>query len=175
MSHARAPFMLMYAILLENRHGYKETGLLKDFTKWTVGKPYTEKMVLAGNLLQILSDDEVASLAQHFQAPPNYKVLGESGVRLHCIEAWVHRLTTKQKDLLFAVKSTHDRVASYQNLEWVEQLQVGSKVYVRVHNVYEPVRATVHYIGKLLGENGIRFGVELLSWVRTWKFIYFVQ
>ena len=132
-------------------------------------------MVLAGNLLQILSDDEVSSLVQHSKYPPNYKVVGESGVRLHCNEALIHPLTTKQKDFLIAVKSAHDRVAIYQNLEWVEQLQVGSRVYLRVHNVYEPVRVTVHYIGKLLGENGIRFGVELLSWVRTWKFIYFVQ
>ena len=159
--------MLLYAILLEDRYGYKETGLLKDFKNWAAGKSYTDKMVLAGSLLQILADDEVASLAQHFQSPPNYKVLGESGVRLHCDEAWIHPLSTRQKDLLFAVKSVHDRVEVYQNLEWVEQLQQGSRVFVKVHNVCEPVRGTVHFIGKLQGENGIQFGVELLSSVRT--------
>ena len=167
MSHTRAPFVFTYAILLEDCQGYKETGPWKDFKNWAAGKPYTEKRVLAGHLLQILSDDEVASLAQHFKYPPNYKVVGESGVRLHCNEAWVHPLSTKQKDLLFAVKSINDRVAVYQNLEWVEQLQVGSKVYVKVYNVCDPVRATVHYIGKLPGESGTQFGVELHSSVRT--------
>ena len=152
----------MYAILLEDRKGYKETDHLKDFKSWVAGKAYTEKMILAGNLLQILMDDEVAALAQYFTVPVNYKVLTESGIKLHCEEAWVHPLTTKQKDYLLAVKSVNDRIEVYQNLERVEQLQVGSRVFVNVVNVRNPVRATIRYIGKLPGENGIQFGVELL-------------
>ena len=165
MSQTRGRCTFMYAILLEDRYGYKETGPLKDFKSWAVGKPYTDRIVLAGSLLQILTDDEVAPLAHYFQPPPNYKVLGES-VKIYCDGAWIHPLSTRQRDLLLAVKSANDRITVYQNLEWVEQLQEGSKVYVKVHDVCEPVRATVHYIGKLPGENGIQFGVELLSSVR---------
>ena len=61
-----------------------------------------------------------------------------------------------------AVSSCNDRAISYRNVEWVDSLQEGSKVMVKVPHIDHPVRSTVMYIGKLSAEGGIMFGVELL-------------
>jgi len=153
---------LTYAILLEDRSGYRETGLLKDFTKWAAGKPYSEKMVFAGSLLQVLMDEEVAATATHFQPPLNYKTLNDSTLKVYCKPTWIHPLPTRQKDLLLAVNTNIDRAKTYRNVEWVDSLQEGSKVMVKVPNVGYPARSTILYIGKISADGGILFGVEIL-------------
>ena len=106
-----------YGLLLKDRRGYKETSLLKNFTKWAAGKTHSEKMVLAGSLLQVLTDTEVATTADQFIPPLNYKVLTDFTVKLMCIPAWVHPLTDRQKELLLAVTSYNIRVEVYHKVE----------------------------------------------------------
>ena len=153
---------MTYAVLLEDRTGHREPSMLRDFTKWAYGVAYSDKMVLAGNLLQILMDDEVAATATHFDPPLNYRVLNDSATKLYCLPTWIHPLTTRQKELLLAVNSPFDRATFCHNVEWVQELKEGSHVSVKVSYIDHPIKSVVHFIGKLQGEAGIQFGVEFI-------------
>ena len=80
-----------------------------------------------------------------------------------------------QQDFLLAVKQTHYRMEVLERkLQWVELLTVGSEVYVTIATIPAPVRGIVRYIGKLSGEEGKQFGIEIMVWI-IYVYMYYIS
>ena len=47
-------------------------------------------------------------------------------------------------------------------MEWAEKLREKSTVFINIPAFSTAAKGIVHYIGKLPGETGTKFGVELL-------------
>lgn len=152
---------LPYAVLLQDTNGYKESKSM-----FTYGSSFSCKNVLKGTILLRLSQEEVRELRhqQTCSGPPfNFKVHGDSGVKLFCRTNDVHLLNYKQKEILLALSTALDRFEAVHKLEWAEKLTEGSNVYVvNMPTFPAAVKGIVRYIGKLPGESGTKFGVELL-------------
>ena len=164
---------LPYAILLYDLNGYKENKSMFGY-----GSTFSSKYVLRGTLLTRLSQEEVRELRlQQAAGTPqfNFKVLKEASMKLCCNADQVFLLNYKQKELLLAITSASDRYASIGRVEWAEKLLEESTVYVAIPTLPETAKGTVRYIGKLPGESGIKFGVELLvckDYVCIYIYIY---
>ena len=158
---------LPYAILLQDIHGYKENKLVFGYSSG-----FSNKYVLRGTLLVKLSQDEVREVTHQsgITPPLNFKVLKEPAVKLHCKVNNVLLLNYKQKELLLAIGSINDRFDAADKVEWAEKLTEGSTVYVSIPTISTTTKGIVRYIGKLPGEVGTKFGVELL--VCNGKYIY---
>ena len=151
---------LPYAILLQDTTGYKET---KSF--FASSSSFSNKHILRGTLLGRLSHEEVRELKQHQSGNIplfNFKLLGEPSIKIYCNAHLVQLLNYKQKELLRGIQSPADGFDTLNKLEWAEKLLEGSNVYVSILNLPTFAKGVVRYVGKLPGENGIRFGVELL-------------
>ena len=150
---------LPYAVLLQDATGYKES-------KSPFGYGYSSfssKHILRGTLLFRLLQEEVTELKQYRSGnmPPsfNFKVLREPSIKVYCNARSVNY---KQKDFLLGIEAVADRFAAADKLEWAEKLVEGSNVYVSIPNRPIVAKGIVRYVGKLPGEAGIKFGVELL-------------
>lgn len=151
---------LSYAVLVQDVNGYKENKSMFSYSS-----TFTSKYVLRGSLLTRLSHQEIEELRQHQtgNTPPfNFKVIGETSVKLHCEADDVRLLSYKQKEILLAINSTVDRFYAIDKLEWAEKLTEESTVYVNVPTLCTVAKGVVHYVGKLPGESGTKFGIELL-------------
>ena len=148
---------LPYAILLGDANGHTEM-------KFECGPSFRTKYVLRGTLLVRLSQEEVNELRHQsgITPPLNFKVLKEPAVKLHCEVNNVLLLNYQQKELLLAIGSTNDRLGAVDKVEWAEKLSKGSTVYVSIPTIPTTANGIVHYIGKLPGEDGTKFGIELL-------------
>ena len=60
------------------------------------------------------------------------------------------------------MKNSYDRHKAVNILQYVEKLRVGYGVYVAIPTIPHPMRGVVRYIGPLPGEEGTKFGIELL-------------
>ena len=152
---------LPYAILLQDINGYKES---KPMFGIGYGASYSSKYVLRGTLLARLAQEEVKELKHQsgITPPLNFKVLKEPGVKLHCKVNNVLLLNYKQKEFLLAIGSTNDRFDAVDKVEWAEKLTEDSTVYVSIPTIPTVAKGIIRYIGKLPGETGTKFGVELL-------------
>ena len=150
---------LPYAILLQDVQGYKESKSMFGY-----GPNFNTKYVLRGTLLIRLSHEEVKELKQQSDGVPpfNFKVLKELGVKLCCNVNNVLLLNFKQKELLVAINGSDDRLEAVDKLEWAEKLAEDSTVYVTIPTLHDCAKGIVRHIGKLPGETGTKFGVELL-------------
>ena len=156
---------LPYAILLQDRAGKKEH---KAFF-FGYGSSFTEKHVLRGELLHRLSQEEFRVLklqaANAWLPPMNFKFFNDQSVKLYCDPHVVHLLSYAQKELLVGICSPFDRFKAIEKLDWAEKLAKSSVVYVAIKGVPVAAKGVVRYIGKLPGQQGTHFGVEL--YVRT--------
>ena len=142
---------LPYALLLQEDDGHK----------------YTEnnKRVVKGSLLVKLSQEEIKGAKQQLASgllPFNFRCLEDPKIKLYCSSNKVYPLNELQKDYLFGIGSASDRYAALGKLEWTQKLTEGSTCYVSIPAFTTAAKGKVHYIGRLPGENGIKFGVELL-------------
>jgi len=151
---------LSYAVLMKPSRGYKEEG--SDEKQQL--KPVA---VMKGSLLVYLDPLIVNRIKEKYDRLVNYKVVDgcqQSELFLFVTDhkSSIFDITTLQKDLLLGVKHLHSRIEVLQRLEWVESLKVDSEVYVTINTIPTPVKGVIRYIGGLTGEEGRKFGVELM-------------
>ena len=109
-----------------------------------------------------LSDSEARETVHYFKFPLNYKKYSDPTVKLHCDPEDVRQLTEKQVNLLLGVKYATDRYQFLHTLQWVESLDKGDSVAVSIYTIGTPIKGVIQYIGPLPGEEGTKFGVELM-------------
>ena len=151
----------MYGVLLKSCHGYKEERhKLKDTA------------VQQGTLLINLDPLTVKRIQEKYDRSVNYKVADRrdnqqsEAVLFVAGSSSILHITILQRDLLLGVKQTHYRMEVLERkLQWVELLTVGSGVYATIATIPAPVRGIVRYIGKLSGEEGKQFGIEIMVWI----------
>ena len=149
---------LPYAILLQDVNGQVEYKSVSGY-----GYSFRNQYVLRGTLLARLPQLEVDGRRhQEINPPMNFRVLKEPAVTLHCKMNDVLLLNYEQKELLLPIGSTNDRFEAVDKMEWAEKLTLGSLVYVSIPTLRKPAEGVVHYFGKLPGEDGTKFGIELL-------------
>ena len=143
-------------ILLEDVIAQKQTS-----NKWNplTPKSFVGERLLRGSLLVELTDGEAKETQQHFTPPLNYKKYSDDSVKLYCKPEQVFQLSDEQFSLLLGVKLPFDRYKVLNILRWVEKLRIGYGVNVTIPY---PVRGIIRYIGPLPGEEGTKFGIELL-------------
>ena len=149
--------MADYYILLEDKVAYKQK---KGWNPLTPA--YTDDHILKGSLLMALSGSEARESVQYFNFLVNYKKYSDPTLKLYCDPKDVRQLSEKQFNLLLGVKHVTDRYQLLRTLQWVESLDKGDPVAVTIPTIPAPVKGVVQYIGPLPGEEGTKFGVELL-------------
>ena len=155
------------ALLLQGVEGFKEASLLG------CGKEWKSIKIKKGSLLTRLNPSVVNRIKKDYKCLVNYRVddtvkklRGDSLVKdveflyVDCdVLFYVSRL---QRDLMLGVNNLSSRLEVLGRLEWVESLVKGSDVYVTIPTITSPVRGVIRYIGGLSGEEGRKFGVELM-------------
>ena len=146
-------------ILLEDAVAQKQTS-----NKWNplATKSFFGEWLPRGYLLVELTDVEARKTQQHFTPPLNYKKFSDDSVKLYCKPEQVLQLSDEQFSLLLGVKLPFNRYEVLNILPWVEKLKVGFGVDVTIPTNPYPVRGIIRYIGSLPGEEGAKFGIELL-------------
>ena len=143
-------------ILLQNVVAEKKT-----FSIWNPWA-FTDECLLKGSLLVELTGGEAWESLQHSNRTFNYKKYSDGSVKLYCKPEQVFQLSDEQFNLLLGVKLLFDRYKVLNILHWVEKLRVGYSVNVTIPTIPYPVRGIIRYIGSLPGEEGTKFGIELL-------------
>jgi len=146
-------------ILLEDRVGCKQTD--KRYTASWAPRSYTDERILKGSLLVELTETETRDTQLYF-TNLNYKKYSDDSVKLYCEPERVHQLNDKQFNLLLGVRTTFDRYKALNILNWVETLKTKDIINVTIPTIPHPVKGIVQYIGPLPGEEGTKFGIELL-------------
>ena len=149
----------LYAVLLKSAHGYKQE--IIDGADQL--KPIA---VHKGSLLVYLDSLIINSIQEKHNRLVNYKLadrcdVQQSEVFLFVAGSILH-INALQRDYLLGVKQTHYRMEVLERLQWVQSLTVGSDVYVTIATIPTPVRGIIQYIGELPGEEGRKFGIELM-------------
>ena len=156
-----------HALLLQDVEGFKEEtnfvgcGKLKHVT------------VEKGALLIRLNPSVVNAMNKNHKCLVNYRVehlgkilRGDNPVKntelVYVDSDVLFYLSKHRRDLLLGVTNPYNRLEVLGRLEWVESLRKGSEVYVTIPTITVPVRGIVRYIGGLPGEEGRKFGVELM-------------
>ena len=150
---------LPYGLLLEEMDGYKKQDTYRN------GRPsisFQKQKVRKGSMLIALNHEESKNIASHLHHVHNYKTMNDMSVTLGCEVNQVFQINREQRDKLRAVKKLEDRLQVIHKLDWVDGLDFGSYVYVAIPSSTVPVRGVVRHIGKLNGEIGTMFGVELM-------------
>ena len=156
---------LQFAVLLKSTQGYIE---IKDKSH------LKHVLVHKGSLLICLDSLTVNKAEEKHERPVNYKVLDrhdnpQSGAFLLVKGASVlHNITITQREFLLGIKQTHYRMEVLERLEWMESLKVGSEVYFTIATIPTPVKGIVRYIGELPGEEGTKFGIEMMVCMFTY-------
>ena len=153
---------LKYALLLDNVKGYR---ILSTFiNKDSLGGELLHVIFSKGSLLVKLNKQDISAFKKTYGCNVNYAVysIASNDSYLLVGNHIVHTITTEQKDFLYGIERHIERIEVYKNLEWIEKITVGSKVYVTISTTPYPVKGVVRWIGKLLGEYGKKFGIELL-------------
>ena len=148
---------LSYGLLLEERVGYKKQDAVSSGSTVT----YHKVKVLKGTLLITLSHEE-SIIVSHSHHVHNYKSMGGMGVSLYCDADQVYQITREQRDMLLGVRNMESRIEEVHKLEWVSSLDFGSSVYVSIPTISTPVRGAIRHVGKIRGQAGTMFGVELM-------------
>ena len=149
-----------YAVLLKSSDGYKEE---RNMLKPT--------MIDEGTLLVYLDSLTVNRIQTKYDCLVNYEVADRcdnqqsEAVLFVVVSSSILHITMLQRDLLLGVKQTNYRMELLERrLQWVELLTVGCEVYVTIATIPVPVKGIVRYIGKLSGEEGKQFGIEIMVW-----------
>ena len=149
-----------YAVLLKSAHGYKQEN--NDG-----GDQLKPVAVHKGSLLVYLDSFTVNRIQEKYDRLVNYKLadrcdIHQSEIILFVAGTSILHINTLQRDYLLGVKQTHYRMEVLDKLQWVQSLTVGSDVYVTIATIPTPVRGIIRYIGGLPGEEGRKFGIELM-------------
>lgn len=153
-----------HAVLLRSSQGYKEE------TKH--GSKLQPVEVHKGSLLVYLDFLTAKRMQEKYGQVMNYKVADrcdnhQSETFLFSTGSSILRITKVQQDFLLGIKQTECRVEVLKRLEWTASLAIGSEVYVTIATIPAPVKGIVRYIGKLPGEEGRKFGIEIMVCIYT--------
>ena len=153
---------LSYALLLEDVKGYHKYSVFVKSDQ--LEGELTHKIIPKGSLLVRLSKKDANKIQDTYNNTVNYMVYG-----IHSTESYLFvgdhmicSVTNQQRDFLYGIEGLIERLEVYKRLEWIEKLTESSEVYVTIPTVTYPVRGIVRWIGKLSGEHGKKFGIELL-------------
>lgn len=146
-------------MLLESIVGFSHQDIVVDDQITTVDYKH---LVVKGSLVTVLPYKEARSIVKRHNPPHNYKyVLGDLVITLHCRPDQVYPLTKNQRSLLHAVAQENERLEVLHNLSWVDNLDQESFVHVTIPTIPVPVRGIIRHKGRLQGEVGTMFGIEL--------------
>ena len=148
------------ALLLKDSLGDKGGTLLTGFRK-------KRENILRGSLLVSIPPKDAPS-ATDGKPAYNYRVVGDD-IMMYCLEYDVAPITDYEFNLLSGIKSPGARFDAFVNdiMDWGSTVKVGDIVYVslpsqQVIQATKRCRAAVRWIGLLPGEEGTKFGIELL-------------
>ena len=154
-----------YAVLLKSGRGYREE-VTKD------GSQLRPVEAQKGTLLVCLDSLTATRIQKKFGLVVNYKLADrcdihhdQSEVFLFDNRSNVLFVTTIQRDFLLGIRLQLCRMEVLERLQWIESLTVGSEAYVTIATIPAPVKGIVRYIGKLSGEEGTKFGIEIMVWL----------
>ena len=125
-----------------------------------------DQNVLRGSLLLSIPPKDAPNTADGKPAY-NYRVAGDDTM-MYCSEQDLAPVTRYEFDLLNGVKSAGARYDAFVNdiMDWGSKLGLNDTVYVSLPSQKaienKRCRAVVRWIGLLPGEEGTKFGVELL-------------
>jgi len=149
--------MTDYYVLLEDKDAYKEK------EGWyPIRTSYSKEHIPKGTLLVKLTKVESEITQPYFPSPLNYKMHSNHTIKLHCEPDKVHQLTESQFHLLLGIRNSLDCYKSLRILNWAEKLAVGDTVNVNLFSDSAPTKGKIQYIGILFGEEGTKFGIELM-------------
>ena len=153
---------LSYGLLLDDVKGYRR--LSAFVSKNQLEGELTHTVVSKGSLLVHLSKTAIKAFKETFNCVVNYMVytIPSTEVYLMVGSHKVHTITNEQRDFLYGIEGLTERLEVYKRLGWIEKLTGGSEVYVTIATTPYPVKGVVRWIGKLTGEYGTKFGIELL-------------
>ena len=153
---------LSYGLLLDDTKGYRRLSAFvnKDQLEGEV----THKLVSKGSLLVQLNKTAIKAFKETFNCNINYTVYSVPSTETYLFVGnhKVLAITNEQRDFLYGIEGLTERLEVYKRLGWIEKLTEGSEVYVTIPTTPYPVKGVVRWIGKLTGEYGKKFGIELL-------------
>ena len=161
----------IYALLLQDVEGYKEE--IHRYRKHLI-----TVTVMKGSLLIHLNPLIINAIKKSHKCLVNYQV-DNSGKNKELVLATsdvLFYLSKQQRDLLLGVTNPFNRLEVLGQLELVESLRKESEVYVTIAAITaSPVRGIVRYIGGLPGEEGKKFGIELMvcMYLFVWRLMFF--
>ena len=150
------------ALLLRDTYGDKGGSWFPSLRK------KKDQPVLRGSLLRPIAMKDSGSTADGKPAY-NYKVYNEE-IIFYCSEQEVAPLTEYEFNLLCGIKQPSVRYATFVDendiVDWGVKLRMNDKVYVSLptKQAIETTwcQAVVRWIGVLPGEEGTKFGVEII-------------
>ncbi|XP_065915083.1 uncharacterized protein [Dysidea avara] len=148
---------MLHGMLLEDVTEYKKGDTKQD--KYTFFSSRSKNVVHK----QLAYKGSLVVAVSSRDSPVNYKTISGFSINLNCKSSQVYKLNVLQKDLLEGVKHLHDRTEVLHKLEWVQELKIGSLVFVIVPTIPLPVQGVIRFIGELPGQSGTKFGVELME------------
>ena len=153
---------LKYALLLGDVKGYRK--LSAFVTEGNLEGELTHAIISKGSLLVKLNKHDVSAIKETYGYNVNYAVYSVPLTDSYLLvgDQEVHIITREQRDFLYGIEGNTERVEVFKRLEWIQELTVDSEVYVTIATTPHPVKGVVRWIGKLPGEHGKKFGVELL-------------
>ena len=147
-----------FALLLEEMCGrkYLTDCKLSDLTH------YNPVIISKGTILEAATHTECRNIPKESDFIFNYKVMGDSNIKLQCNPVEVRQLTNRQMRLLQAVEHLQDRIEVVHKLEWAEGLRPGVGIHVTIPSYPYPVKGIIQHCGKVPDKYGIHFRVELI-------------
>lgn len=159
---------LSYGLLLGDVKGYRR---LPAFVhKDQLEGELTHTIVPKGSLLVQLNKTAIKAFKETFNSIVNYVVYSIPSTEVYLMVGSykVYAITNEQRDILYGIEGLTERLEVYKRLGWIEKLVEGSEVYVTIPTTPYPVKGVVQWIGKLAGEYGKKFGIELLVCVTVY-------
>ena len=153
---------LSYGLLLDDVKGYRRLSAFVN--KDQLEGEITHKVVLKGSLLVQLDKTTIKAFKEILSCIVNYMVYTIPSTEVYVMVGShkVRTITNEQRDFLYGIEGLSKRLEVYKRLGWIEKLTEGSEVYVTITTTPYPVKGVVRWIGKLAGEYGTKFGIELL-------------
>ena len=153
---------LSYALLLDDVTGYRKCSAFVKQDQ--LEGQLTHKVISKGSLLAELSKKDISSFQDTYSSTVNYMVYSIPSTECYLFvgKHKICAITNQQRDYLYGIEGLTERLEVYKRLEWIEKLTENSQVYVTIATIPYPIRGRVRWIGKLPGEYGKKFGIELL-------------
>ena len=140
--------------------------LRQTFGVKNVGKEH-DLYISKGELLAEIPREE--QVEQEEEKPHNYRLLRDPAITLYDNGTGVSPLIGPEGDYLEGIKDPLTRLVDYQKegrLQWIMDLRLGDEVFFKMKRdkTQGPLypRGRVRYYGRVEGERGVIFGIEII-------------